>query len=83
MRSLHDSLKGVGQTKEPRGEDSRIYVQVSRDSITEYIEKTDHIGPFSIDDWGLKLDTTEPVVVEIGVGLLRFEILTDQARIAV
>lgn len=49
----------------------------------EYIEKTDHIGPFSVDDWRLTLDTTEPSQVEIRVGLLPFEILTDKAKVAV
>lgn len=60
-----------------------IYVQVSHDSFSEYIEKTDHIGPFSIDDWRLTLDTTEPAEVEIRVGILPFEILTDRAEIVV
>ena len=49
----------------------------------EYIEKTDHIGPFSIDDWRLTLDTMGPAQVEIRVGLLPFEILTDKAQVAV
>jgi len=60
-----------------------IYVRSSYNSFTDYIEKTDHIGPFSIDDWRLTLDTTEPSQVEIRVGLLPFEILTDKAQVAV
>jgi len=60
-----------------------IYVRTSYNSFTDYIEKTDHIGPFSTDNWRLTLDTTEPSQVEIRVGLLPFEILTDKAQIAV
>ena len=60
-----------------------IYVRTSYNSFTDYAEKTDHIGPFSIDDWRLTLDTTEPSQIEIRVGLLPFEILTDHAQIAV
>ena len=54
-----------------------IYVKVRYDSFTDYIEKTDHIGPFSTDDWRLTLDTLEPAGVEIRVGLVPFEIMTD------
>ncbi len=60
-----------------------IYVRASYDSLTDYIEKTDHIGLFSTDDWRLTLDTTEPAVVEIRVGLVPFEIMTDRAQITV
>ncbi len=60
-----------------------IYVRASYDSFTDYIEKTDHIGPFSTDDWRLTLDTTEPSQVEIRVGLLPFEFLLDKAQIAI
>ena len=60
-----------------------IYVRTSYDSFTDYIEKTDHIGPFSIDDWRLTLDTIQPSQVEIRLGLVPFEILTDKAQIAV
>ena len=60
-----------------------IYVRISYNSFTDYIEKTDHIGPFSIDDWRLDLDTVQPAQVEIRVGLIPFEILTDKAQIAV
>lgn len=49
----------------------------------EYIEKADHIGPWSIDNWRLTLDNTEPAQVAIRVGLLPFEILTDRTQIAV
>ncbi|GAI07155.1 unnamed protein product, partial [marine sediment metagenome] len=47
-----------------------IYVKASYDSLTDYIEKTDHIGPFSTDGWRLTLDTTDPAVIEIRVGLV-------------
>jgi len=60
-----------------------IYVRTSYNSFTDYIEKPDHIGPFSVDNWRLTLDTTGPSQVEIIVGLLPFEILTDEAQIAV
>ncbi len=60
-----------------------IYVRVRYNSFTDYIEKTDHIGPFSTDDWRLTLDTTEPSQVEIRTGILPFEILTDKVQIAV
>ena len=55
-----------------------IYVRASYDSLADYIEKTDHIGPFSTDDWRLTLDTTDPAVVEIRVGLVPWEIMTDR-----
>ena len=60
-----------------------IYVKASYDSLTDYIEKTDHIGPFSTDDWRLTLDTTAPAVIEIRVGLVPFEIMTDRTQITV
>ena len=60
-----------------------IYVKASYDSLIDYIEKTDHIGPFSTDDWRLTLDTTDPAVVEIRVGLIPFEFLLDKAQITV
>lgn len=58
-----------------------IYIRATYNSSTEYIEKTDHIGPWSIDDWRLTLDTMQPSQVEIRVGLLPFEILTDRAEV--
>ncbi|MBA7536333.1 hypothetical protein ES705_28596 [subsurface metagenome] len=60
-----------------------IYIKASYDSLTDYIEKTDHIGPFSTDDWRLTLDTTNPTVVEIRVGLVPFEFLLDRTQITV
>lgn len=60
-----------------------IYVEAKYDSFADYIEKTDHIGPFSTDDWRLTLDTTEPAVIEIRTGLIPFEILTDRVQITV
>ena len=58
-----------------------IYIRAKYDSSVDYIEKTDHIGPFSIDDWRLTLDTLEPAVVEIVVGLIPFEFLLDRTQI--
>lgn len=60
-----------------------IYVKASYNSFTDYIEKTDHIGPFSTDDWRLTLDTTSPAVIEIRVGLIPFEIMTDKTRVTI
>ncbi|GAI90063.1 unnamed protein product [marine sediment metagenome] len=60
-----------------------IYIRAKYDSSVDYIEKTDHIGPFSIDDWRLTLDTLEPAVVEIRVGLIPFEFLLDRTQITV
>ncbi len=60
-----------------------IYVEARHDPFTEYIEKTDHIGPFSTDDWRLTLDTTDPAVIEIRVGLVPFEFLLDRTQITV
>ena len=60
-----------------------IYVRATYDNFADYIEKTDHIGPFSTDDWRLTLDTTAPAQIELRVGLVPFEILTDRAQIAV
>lgn len=60
-----------------------IYVEASYDSFTDYIEKTDHIGPWSIDDWRLTLDNTRPARVIMRAGLVPFEILTDRVEITV
>ena len=60
-----------------------IYVEARYDSFTDYIEKTDHVGPFSTDDWRLTLDTTEPAQIELRVGLIPVEIVTDRAKIVV
>lgn len=60
-----------------------IYVETSHDSRSEYIEKTDHIGPFSVDDWRLTIESVTLADVEIRVGVLPFEILTDQVKIVV
>jgi len=60
-----------------------VYAEARYDSFTDYIEKTDHIGPFSTDDWRLTLDTVRPARVEIKAGLIPFEILTDRVQIAV
>lgn len=58
-----------------------IYAEASYDSFVDYIEKADHIGPFSIDDWRLTLDTTAPAQIKLRVGILPFEILTDKAEV--
>ncbi|MBA7659538.1 hypothetical protein ES703_67519 [subsurface metagenome] len=60
-----------------------IYVEARYDSFADYAEKTDHIGPFSVDDWRLTLDTTRPAQIELRVGLVPPEILTDCVQIAV
>ena len=60
-----------------------IYTKASYDSFIDYIEKTDHIGPWSVDDWRLTLDTTKPAQIELRVGLVPFEISTDRVQIAV
>jgi len=56
-----------------------IYIKAD----SEYIEKTDHIGLFSTDNWRLTLDNSTPSVVEIRVGLVPMEILTDRIQIIV
>ncbi len=56
-----------------------IYVE----SNAEYLEKTDHIGPFSIDDWILDMESKGESQVDIRVGVLPFEILTDKARVTI
>jgi len=56
-----------------------IYVKANN----EYIERTDHIGPFSIDNWQLTVDNIYPMVVEIRVGLVPLEILTDRTQIVI
>lgn len=60
-----------------------IYVRVTYDSFVDYIEKTDHIGPFSTDNWRLTLDTTSPAQIELRAGIVPLEILTDRAQVAV
>ena len=60
-----------------------IYAEARYNGFTDYIEKTDHIGPFSTDDWRLTLDTTKPAQIELRVGLVPFEIVTDRVKIAV
>ncbi|MBA7543921.1 hypothetical protein ES705_36265 [subsurface metagenome] len=60
-----------------------IYVEARYDSLADYAEKTDHIGPFSTDDWRLTLDTTSPAQIELRVGLVPLEFISDRAQIAV
>lgn len=59
-----------------------IYVR-AYDSFTSYIEKTDHIGPFSTDNWRLTIDNIQPMVVEIRLGLVPLEILLDKIKVTV
>jgi len=60
-----------------------IYAKATYNSFTDYVEKTDHIGPFSTDKWRLTLDTTEPAQIELKLGLVPMEILLDKTQIAV
>ena len=60
-----------------------IYVKVTYDGMVDYIEKTDHIGPFSTDDWRLTLDNDMPAQLEIRAGLVPMEILTDKVLLAI
>ncbi|MBA7664492.1 hypothetical protein ES703_72553 [subsurface metagenome] len=60
-----------------------IYAEAKYNALTDYISKTDHIGPFSIDNWRLTLDSKGPGQVELRVGLVPLEILTDRVKIAV
>jgi hypothetical protein len=48
----------------------------------EYTEKTDHIGPWSTDDWALEI-TNSGTLVDLRVGIIPFEILTDKARVEI
>ena len=61
-----------------------IYVE-AKDTETgvrvNYIEKADHIGPFSTDDWRLTLPDRS-VVVDIRLGILPFEIQTGRLSLA-
>lgn len=60
-----------------------IYVKAEYDTLTDYMEKTEHIGPFSIDDWRLTLDDDRPAQLEIRAGLVPVEICTDRVFIAI
>ena len=60
-----------------------IYIKASYNSFTDYIEKTDHIGPFSTDDWRLTVDTTQPAQIEIRVGLIPVEIMCDNVQLVI
>ena len=60
-----------------------IYVTVKYDSSVDYIDETDHIGPFSTDNWRLTFDNDRPVSVKIRVGLVPFEIITDREAISI
>ena len=60
-----------------------IYAEASYDALADYLSKTDHIGPFSVDNWQLTLDTVAPAQVEVRVGLVPWEILLDKASVVV
>lgn len=60
-----------------------IYVKATYDSLTDYVSKTDHIGPFSTDDWKLTLDNDRATELEIRVGLVPVEIQTDRVQLVV
>ncbi|MBA7561655.1 hypothetical protein ES708_03294 [subsurface metagenome] len=60
-----------------------IYVEARYDGLADYAEKTDHIGPFSTDDWRLTLDIISPAQIELRVGLVPLEFILDRAQIAV
>lgn len=60
-----------------------IYIETRYYSGTEYIEKTDHIGPFSVDNWRITLDNAEPAEIEIRLGIVPFEILTDRVQLVI
>jgi len=54
-----------------------VYISTDRG---DYMEKTDHIGPFSTDNW--RVDFTHfPEVVSVKLGLVPFEILTDKMSV--
>lgn len=46
----------------------------------DYQEATDHIGPFSTDNWMVVFDRM-PNKISIRVGLVPFEIQTDKAEV--
>lgn len=56
-----------------------IYVE----SDAEYIEKTDHIGPWAVDNWALTVENPETDQVSIRVGIVPFEILTDRVLVVI
>jgi len=60
-----------------------VYAEARYNALTDYISKTDHIGPFSVDNWRLTLDTRQPAQVELRVGLIPFELLTDRVQLAI
>lgn len=60
-----------------------IYVEARYDSSVDYVDETDHIGPFSTDDWRLTLDNFLSTNIDIRVGLVPFEIKTDEVEVTV
>jgi len=47
----------------------------------DYISETDHIGPFSTDNWRLLIGNSTPANVIIELGLTPFEIKTDKVEV--
>lgn len=60
-----------------------IYARAAYNSFADYIEKTDHIGPFGTDDWRLTLENARPAMIDLSIGLVPMEILTDRAQVTV
>lgn len=60
-----------------------IYARARYNGFTDYAEKTEHIGPFSTDNWRLTIDSIRPAQIELRVGLVPFEIQTDRVEIAI
>lgn len=59
-----------------------IYAEARYNALADYISKTDHIGPFSTDNWRLTLDTSGPAQVELRLGLVPVEVMTDRVQLA-
>lgn len=59
-----------------------VYAEARYNALTDYISKTDHIGPFSIDNWRLTLDRGS-AQVELRLGLVPVEILTDRVKLVI
>ena len=49
----------------------------------DYRGATDHIGPFSTDNWKLEVDNTNLANVVIQLGLIPFEIKTDKVEVRI
>ena len=67
--TLHFSLRG--------GVPLPLFYGVYVEADGDYAEKTDHMHPFSTDNWRLTF-SSKPSKVSIRVGLVPWEILTDR-----